>query len=68
MRLVVGTNFDDELIGKIRQYPVTHVFGSHTRTLTGHGRASFILRRLTTRGSRLTWTWFTGPGSSSFTP
>ncbi|ABP94689.1 peptidase U32 [Metallosphaera sedula] len=43
MRLVVGTNFDDELIGKIKEYPVSHIFGSHTKTLTGHGRASFIL-------------------------
>ncbi len=43
MRLVVGTNFDDELIDKIKEYPVTHVFGSHTKTLTGHGRASFVL-------------------------
>lgn len=43
MRLVVATNFDDELIEKIKTYPVTHVFGSHTKTITGHGRASFIL-------------------------
>ncbi|QKR00310.1 U32 family peptidase [Metallosphaera tengchongensis] len=43
MRLVVGTNFDDTLVEKIREYPVTHMFGSHTKTLTGHGRASFVL-------------------------
>ncbi|MEM4046887.1 MAG: peptidase U32 family protein [Metallosphaera sp.] len=43
MRLVVGTNFDDNLIERIREFPVTHIFGSHTKTLTGHGRASFVL-------------------------
>jgi collagenase-like PrtC family protease len=43
MRLVVGTNFDDSLLEKIRTYPVRFIFGSETRSLTGHGRASFVL-------------------------
>ncbi|AWR98352.1 U32 family peptidase [Acidianus sulfidivorans JP7] len=46
MRLVVGTNFDDNLIEKIKEYPVKYIFGSHTRTITGHGRASFVLPQI----------------------
>lgn len=43
MRLVVGTNFDDNLIKEIHKYPVKYLFGSFKKTITGHGRASFIL-------------------------
>lgn len=43
MRLVVATNFDDSLLEQIRVYPVKYIFGSHPVTITGHGRASFIL-------------------------
>ncbi|EWG06857.1 MAG: peptidase U32 [Candidatus Aramenus sulfurataquae] len=43
MKLVVGTNFDDALLEKLKGYPVRYLFGSKTRTLTGHGRASFVL-------------------------
>jgi collagenase-like PrtC family protease len=43
MRLVVGTNFDDKLIDELKKYPVRYIFGSKTKTLTGHGRASFVL-------------------------
>lgn len=43
MRLVVGTNFDDNLINGIGNYPVKYLFGSFKKTITGHGRASFIL-------------------------
>jgi collagenase-like PrtC family protease len=46
MRLVVATNFDDNLIEQIRKYPVKYVFGSHTENITGHGRASFILPKV----------------------
>ncbi|EZQ09974.1 MULTISPECIES: peptidase U32 family protein [Acidianus] len=46
MRLVVGTNFDDSLIDKIKGYPVKYLFGSETVTLTGHGRASFVLPKV----------------------
>jgi len=49
MRLVVATNFDDSLIEQVKGYPVTHVFGSHQRTLTGHGRASFLLPEVSER-------------------
>ncbi len=43
MRLVIGTNFDDNLIMEINKYPVKYLFGSFKKTITGHGRASFIL-------------------------
>ncbi len=43
MRLVVGTNFDDSLLDEIRGFPVKYLFGSETKTITGHGRASFVL-------------------------
>lgn len=46
MRLVVATNFDNELVEKIHQYPVKYMYGSQTETLTGHGRASFILPKV----------------------
>lgn len=46
MRLVVATNFDDKLPEKIHQYPVKYMYGSQTETLTGHGRASFILPKV----------------------
>lgn len=46
MRLVVGTNFDDSLLEQIRSYPVKYIFGSHAKTLTGHGRASFVLPQI----------------------
>ncbi|QIW24427.1 U32 family peptidase [Sulfolobus sp. S-194] len=46
MRLVVATNFDNVLIEKISKYPVKYVYGSQTETLTGHGRASFILPKV----------------------
>ncbi|TRM73569.1 peptidase U32, partial [Sulfolobus sp. B5] len=43
MRLVLATNFDDSLLEKVRNYPVKYIFGSQTKSITGHGRASFIL-------------------------
>ncbi|BBG24856.1 peptidase U32 family protein [Sulfuracidifex tepidarius] len=43
MRLVVGTNFEDSLIENIGKFPVKYLFGSETKTVTGHGRASFVL-------------------------
>lgn len=46
MRLVVGTNFDDKLIDELRKYPVKYIFGSKTKTITGHGRASFVLPKV----------------------
>jgi len=46
MRLVVATNFDNDLIEKISKYPVKYIYGSQTETLTGHGRASFILPKV----------------------
>lgn len=46
MRLVVATNFDDSLPQQIHQYPVRYMYGSQTETLTGHGRASFILPKV----------------------
>jgi len=46
MRLVVATNFDDQLPEKIHNYPVKYMYGSQTESLTGHGRASFILPKV----------------------
>lgn len=46
MRLVVATNFDDALVEKIKNYPVKYMFGSHTRTIIGHGRAAFVLPKV----------------------
>jgi collagenase-like PrtC family protease len=46
MRLVVGTNFDDSLLEELRKFPVKYIFGSETVTVTGHGRASFVLPKV----------------------
>ncbi len=46
MRLVLATNFDDSLLEKVRKYPVRYIFGSQTKSITGHGRASFILPKV----------------------
>ncbi|KJE48919.1 MULTISPECIES: peptidase U32 family protein [Acidiplasma] len=50
MRLVVGTNFDDNLIEGASKYPVTHMFGSFKKTITGHGRAAFLLPDISDEG------------------
>ncbi len=41
--LSVATNFDDELLTKISEYPVTEVFGKLATDSIGGGRASFTL-------------------------
>lgn len=46
MRLVVGTNFDDCLLEGLRGTPTTHIFGSFQKSLTGHGKASFLLPKI----------------------
>ncbi|ADB86501.1 peptidase U32 family protein [Saccharolobus islandicus] len=44
MKLVVATNFDDSLLEELKKYPeVKYIFGSFKRTITGHGRAGFII-------------------------
>lgn len=47
MKLVVATNFDDNLLSGLTKYPVTHIYGSFKRTITGHGRAGFIVPDVT---------------------
>ena len=39
LRLLVGTNFDDRLMGIIKDYPVEWFYGSPSVTLAGHGRS-----------------------------
>ncbi|MDT7861963.1 MAG: peptidase U32 family protein [Saccharolobus sp.] len=44
MKLVVATNFDNNLLEELRKYPeVKYIFGSFKKTITGHGRAGFIV-------------------------
>jgi len=43
VELVVGTNFDDAMIEAVKDYPVKYIFGSHSRSLTGHGRSPSAL-------------------------
>ncbi len=49
MQLSVATNFDDELIRQVRDYPVTEVFGKLPRDFVGGGRPSYMLSRLSSR-------------------
>jgi collagenase-like PrtC family protease len=47
--LSVATNFDDELINAISEFPVTEVFGKLSSDPIGGGRASFTLPPLSRR-------------------
>ena len=49
MQLSVATNFDDELIRRAKDYPVTEVFGKLPRDFVGGGRPSYMLSRLSSR-------------------
>jgi collagenase-like PrtC family protease len=46
MRLSVATNFDDELIWKIKDFPVEEVYGKLPRDFVGGGRSSYMLSPL----------------------
>ena len=49
MQLSVATNFDDNLLRKLRDYPVVEVFGKLPRDFVGGGRASYMLAPLSRR-------------------
>ena len=42
MKLSVATNFDDELIDKLKDYPVYEVYGKLQQDYVGGGRPSNI--------------------------
>lgn len=46
MQLSVATNFDDILIERIKDYPVTELYGKLSADAVGGGRASFMLPRI----------------------
>jgi collagenase-like PrtC family protease len=52
MKLSVATNFDDELIKRIKDYPVFEVYGKLPSDLIGGGRASLMLGPLSARQLR----------------
>ena len=43
----VGTNFDDRLIEKIKDFNVYEVYGKLSRDIVGGGRSSFLLGEVT---------------------
>jgi len=49
MRLSVATNFDPELIEKLKGYPVVELFGKLREDAVGGGRASYQLGRISRR-------------------
>lgn len=49
MRLSVACNFDEELIDRLRGYPVYEVYGKVSRDYAGGGRPSFYLPRVDRR-------------------
>jgi collagenase-like PrtC family protease len=49
MRLSVSTNFDPGLIPRIKDYPVTDVFGKVTSDFVGGGRSAFMLPNVNRR-------------------
>lgn len=49
MKLSVATNFDDELIERVRDYPVAELFGKLPRDFVGGGRPSYLLAPLSRR-------------------
>lgn len=46
MQLSVATNFDDQLIERISEYPVAELYGKLSSDAVGGGRASFMLPRI----------------------
>ena len=49
MKLSVATNFDDDLIDKIKEYPVYEVYGKMQRDFIGGGRPSNTLKNIETK-------------------
>lgn len=49
MKLSVATNFDDELIERVRDYPVAELFGKLPRDFVGGGRPVYLLPPLSRR-------------------
>lgn len=49
MQLSLATNFDDELIGQVKEYPVAELFGKLPRDFVGGGRPSYALAPLPRR-------------------
>lgn len=49
MKLSVATNFDDELINKIKKYPVYEVYGKLQEDYIGGGRPSNTLKNIDTK-------------------
>ncbi|MDE1819762.1 MAG: U32 family peptidase [Euryarchaeota archaeon] len=47
MELVLATNFDDRLVERVRELPVTTFFGGFPTSLTGGGRPPYILPSVT---------------------
>ena len=46
MKLSVATNFDNQLIGQIADYPVTEIYGKLTSDAVGGGRASYTTQQV----------------------
>lgn len=49
MYLSVATNFDDELIRRVKDYPVAEIFGKLPRDFVGGGRPTYLLSPLSRR-------------------
>ena len=49
MKLSVATNFDDELIDQIKDYPVEEIYGKLPKDFIGGGRSSYMLAPMSKR-------------------
>lgn len=49
MRLSVATNFDDELVQRVKDYPVAELFGKLPQDFVGGGRPAYYLAPLSRR-------------------